>query len=159
MSKSTFEHMSAMHRAASQSFAGEAGMHRDAEKCHTAMAESCEKIGDGHAMRPIMDAMKTFHLGMAKAHGAAADRCEKSADWHSQCGEECLKAEVSRLQKANAVRPDGMSGIPLSDSPENAFSSFGRVVAVPRHGAPELNKTLESVPHEFRHLVELSEDL
>jgi hypothetical protein len=99
-----------------------AGFHRSMQKCHT------------DAMGKAEDPHHAFHKAAAKNHQDAADA-------HDAMCNECAKAADGDLNK---LVPTQISGV----TPDNPT----RVTAVPRFGAPPLQKS--DVDPEFAKLFE-----
>ena len=127
----TREHLKAVHTRLAEHHIEKAKHHGAMHEHHSRLAEHFGKM-DGH------DETADCHREMAEAHKAMTSEHTDMAEMHTQHAKD-LSASHKAAGMTDDVIPDRVSGI---------VTHF----AVPRHGAPALDKA--SVPQEFRHLVE-----
>ena len=110
------------------------------KKAHQAMAEHHRNMAacHGDAMGKADDPHHAFHKSAKAEHEAAAQA-------HDEMCNECAKAMDADLNKIQPL-PHGFSRV-TPDNPNRA---------VPRHGAPPLQKAV--VAEEFAHLVSSGDD-
>jgi hypothetical protein len=109
------------------------------------------KFTEEQKMATVREHLEKFHSEMSKCHTAAMDKGAEpefhkaAAAVHDAFKEACAKATADDLNKLVPL-PHGFSRL-APDNPNRA---------VPRHGAPPLQKAV--VDEEFAHLISSGDD-
>lgn len=123
-----------------------------------------------HYLADNADHFSKLHKALGDLHDAEAERYEKAGDMaasehHAAYATELHKSSAHLAACASAMKaaqadfekrlvPDNVRGTTPSNAPPEAFG----MRAIPRTGAPPLVDKA-SVPLQFQHLVEISDDL